>query len=105
MKMKMTKEWLEELPEPIRTQAITEFNKNPKSDVYPTDLAHAIAYAFDWAETEYDYSYWEEIYQQAMSSNILIKHQLLSKLSAFNPKRHTSKQIIDEMTEWAKNIK
>jgi len=64
-------EWLEMLPEPIRSQAIENWendNEYEPSAMRPT-LANALALAFDWGGTPKDqgYEYWRNIKDRARS--------------------------------------
>lgn len=107
--MKTIKEWFDELPEPIKSEALFYLEREKERGIdislfQPTDLGNALSLAFNWAETDKDYYYWEEIYNETMSSNILIKHNILQKLLDLNPEQYTSQQIIDELTEWIKNL-
>lgn len=56
---KTIKEWLEELPEPYRTQAL----KNTKKLDYVTgSLERALNCAFDWDSSKEGYNYWGRIF-------------------------------------------
>lgn len=66
--MKTIREWLEELPEPYRTQAIDNY-ENPECNMYksedctisepiPKNLVDAISEAFIWCDTPEGFNYW-----------------------------------------------
>lgn len=63
--MKTIREWLEELPEPYRSQALENAMKyNPtdidKTPIYQT-LTCALRESFIWGQTEQGYKYWSDI--------------------------------------------
>lgn len=65
--MKTIKQWLEELPEPYRTQALEnadrcDLDKDAKSK--PAALRNA----FEWEETPEDqgYYYWEDLWEKLL---------------------------------------
>ena len=62
--MKTIKEWLKELPEPYRSEAIE--NTDSSRLVYKTsmvkDTATALKTAFAWNETKEGFVYWMELY-------------------------------------------
>ena len=69
--MKTIKEWLEELPEPYRTQAI-ENHQNKKcnfdlrfglEETEPTSLKDCLLDAFSWADTKQGGKYWQSLYE------------------------------------------
>lgn len=66
MKQKTIPEWLNELPELIRGEAIREYENSGKR-TYPTDntLSSAIKCAFTWAFTQYG-DFWYSLYCDAL---------------------------------------
>lgn len=60
--MKKIKEWLEELPEPHRTEAIKN-TPELNGDVMAHDLKSAIWCAFVWDKTIQGHQYWEKLYE------------------------------------------
>lgn len=58
MATKTIKEWLSELPEPYRTQALDNYDSN----FYPYNtarfLSDALMYAFDWKLSPQGFEYW-----------------------------------------------
>lgn len=61
--MKTNKELLNELPEPIRTEAIL----NTPADVlelHNTDVHWAILSCFNWYKSSQGHDYWESIYEE-----------------------------------------
>lgn len=57
--MKTIREWLEELPEPYRTQAL-ENTPELYEDLYAPSLKYAIEHAFYWVESEQGMNYWDD---------------------------------------------
>lgn len=55
--MKTNKEWLEELPEPIRSEALA----NLDTHINYLTLLDAIYSSFVWASTKEGHDYWAEI--------------------------------------------
>lgn len=58
--MKTIREWLEELPEPYRSQA---FRNTPciNTDLYAPSLKYAIVRAFVWHKSPEGFEYWEKL--------------------------------------------
>lgn len=65
--MKTIKQWLEELPEPYRTQAL----ENLKSDKYDS-IEKALLNAFDWWNSPEGWNYWSEFYMELDKKNNLV---------------------------------
>lgn len=59
--MKTIREWLEELPEPYRSEALKNADKD-KLDAMEDLLSHAIAEAFDWEDSPQGFDYWNNQY-------------------------------------------
>jgi hypothetical protein len=60
---KTVKQWLEELPEEIRDQAIS--NTKPtllEQDAIAESLREAISGAFIWDDSPQGHKYWEEVF-------------------------------------------
>lgn len=54
------KEWLEELPEPYRTQALT--NARPdRLTIKRTSITSAIDNAFSWSDSQEGHVYWSKL--------------------------------------------
>jgi len=66
--MKTTREFLKQLPEPVRTQAISQINNNYYNyEGYSIDIRHAL-YCFNgWVQTKEGFKYWSTIYKLAQS--------------------------------------
>jgi hypothetical protein len=62
--MKTVKEWLQELPEPYRTQSL-ENCTNPDEEVKL--LSEALGYGFYWGRTKQGYMYWSDIFDNIHS--------------------------------------
>lgn len=62
---KTIQEWYEDLPEPIRSQAIANAAKEGKEANEAESLAQAIAMGFVWSDTPERYPYWEEVCTRA----------------------------------------
>lgn len=60
--MKTIREWLEELPEPYRTQAINNTEKN-RLLTHDVSLREAITVAFFWGNSPEGHEYWAEFYK------------------------------------------
>lgn len=60
--MKTIKEWLEELPEPYRTQSI---NNTPKKvlEVYKQSLEKALLASFVWKNSKEGHGYWVFVFE------------------------------------------
>ena len=61
---KTIKEWLETLPEPIRTEAL-ENAYNSAIGYLRHSLSSALSDAFWWADSIQGSDYWEDIYDRA----------------------------------------
>lgn len=61
-KMKTIREWLEELPEPYRSQALENFEAQKTKDRLPTrqSMYWAIYGAFHWDDTPQKHDYWSK---------------------------------------------
>jgi hypothetical protein len=65
-KPKLISEWLQELPEPYRTQAIANFKAQGKRDMYTNSMKDAIMDGLAWKETkehEANSHYWQYVYE------------------------------------------
>lgn len=62
--MKTIKEWLETLPEPYRSQALENMNKN-NSDEKMNSLSNTLGIAFVWGNTKQGSLYWNDVYESA----------------------------------------
>jgi hypothetical protein len=58
--LKTIKEWLSELPEPYRTQALKNTNQRELGET-ANSLNNALSLAFVWDRTEQGHSYWEDL--------------------------------------------
>lgn len=71
--MKTIKEWLEELPEPYRTQAIDNMNQATERHGLRVDLieeeslSKALCGAFSWALSKEGASYWSYLYEMKLN--------------------------------------
>lgn len=59
--MKKISEWLEELPEPVRTNAKANFSEIGWGDQPVENLDQAVFWAFNWALSNEGYIYWQDI--------------------------------------------
>lgn len=65
---KLIKEWLEELPEPYRTQALEIYHtqwsdtENPSTE----SLDQALITAFVWEMTPQGYEYWNKLHEELL---------------------------------------
>lgn len=66
--MKTIRDWLEELPEPYKTQAI---DNAPENNLKCQDdsLHEALAGAFFWSYTKEGYDYWDNLYTKLKHEN------------------------------------
>ncbi len=58
---KTIQEWYQDLPEPIRSQAITNATKEGRGEVEAESLSQAVAIGFAWSETPERYPYWDDV--------------------------------------------
>jgi hypothetical protein len=65
--MKKISEWLNELPEPYRTQAIAN---QEWQDYEVNRLSGAIANAFSWHDSPQGHEYWHELYDSKLRDEI-----------------------------------
>ena len=65
--MKTIKQWLQELPEPYRTEALDNYNDryNPVVE----NIFKALNYGFSWSATTQGYEYWLKIYNSLYREN------------------------------------
>lgn len=63
-KKKTIQEWLEELPEPHRAQAIDNYKeqRGGKIDTYTDAITLALTGAFAWGKTPEGFDYWNDFY-------------------------------------------
>lgn len=62
--MKTAKEWFEQLPEPIRTQAINNLDADSSKKEFE-QFHVAVGHAFNWELTEQGTDYWNNIFNRA----------------------------------------
>lgn len=69
--MKTIKEWLEELPEPYRTQALELYDTywGDKDVPKTVSLPEALRGAFVWGNTTQGYEYWSSLYKKLQYEN------------------------------------
>lgn len=67
--MKTIREWLEELPEPYRTQAIDNTMERELSQAEPS-MHEAILGAFVWEETIEGFYYWAKLHHKFICKDI-----------------------------------
>lgn len=86
---KTVREWLEELPEPYRSQAMDNLVKYPlpKSRTLFSNIGDALLYGFDWDLTPQGFSYWHRI-----------KHGII--IQAAPTERQTAEALLKEFKEW-----
>lgn len=83
---KTIKEWLEELPEPYRTEALANLFEKNKSLVKST-LADALIAAFGWKITPQGYDYWRDIFDKLLYNEPLDFNEFVkTKLDEFTKK-------------------
>lgn len=75
IKEKRISEWLEELPEPIRTKALDNFKKRGNRNVKVRTLRIAIFSAFIWTKTSEGNEYWISV----SNSDYKVEPDLLSE--------------------------
>ena len=64
--MKKISEWLMELPEPYRTQALHNFKEQQLADSKWETITWALLAAFNWSKTDEDsegLEYWNDFYE------------------------------------------
>lgn len=65
---KTIKEWLEELDEPYRTQALNNMDiEDSEVDAY--SLCEAVGIAFYWYDSPEGHDYWDELSEQLIKEN------------------------------------
>ena len=80
---KTIKEWLSELPSPIREKALFNFEKEGlwnDDDTKVESLSAAIISGFTWNESEEPSDYWGSVYLQAKSGSLKIKQKSATEL-------------------------
>ncbi len=60
--MKTIKEWLNELPEPERSQAIENMQPDAEGQITARNKAEAVIQAFVFSQTPQGFSYWNNIH-------------------------------------------
>lgn len=68
--MKTIREWLEELPEPYRTQAL-ENTAEERKQVIKKDLDSALWCAFDWIWAKEGCRYWSNLHKKIENNESL----------------------------------
>lgn len=66
--MKTIKQWLEELPEPYRTQALENYENNKVQS-----LSFALINAFEWYDTPEGIEYWADLNKKICENNLVDK--------------------------------
>lgn len=61
--MKPIKQWLEELPEPYRTQALENIHYYDLERKCP-NLPTAVFLPFDWSSSKQGFDYWNELHEK-----------------------------------------
>lgn len=95
--MKTVKAHLETLPEPYRSKAL--------SYVEPHMLDHEVAslpnalQSFMWHKTEELDIYWRDLFRR-----VIERDRILEKLNTIDTRSYTSKQVVDELKRWAKEL-
>lgn len=69
--MKTIREWLEELPEPYRTQALENFDIEGIDNILVSTLADAINKGFIWFTTPQGEPYWFNIHRKIYKNESL----------------------------------
>ncbi len=59
---KTIKEWLEELPEPYRTQALLNIENRSRKNLIMSSLKNALNFAFDWDNSKEGFDYWAKLF-------------------------------------------
>lgn len=67
---KTIEQWLQELPEPARAQALANMWWEDKDCRY-TNLPEALAQAFNWSKTREKYKYWHNIHAALIGNDLL----------------------------------
>jgi len=78
---KITKQWLEELPSPIREEALFNLLVAAK-DFRQTSMGSALSAGFNWSNTKEGHNYWNQIYLWAAVTDCDItklKHYIKKK--------------------------
>ena len=72
--MKPIKQWLEELPEPYRTQALENLTKQPYNGSNEVDcMKDAVKGAFDWIKSKEGTSYWLDVWYKISKNSLVDK--------------------------------
>jgi len=65
--MKTTKQWLESLNEPYKSEALSNMIKGV-SDAKVKTMSEALLTAFPWNHTKQGFQYWDELFRQAIKN-------------------------------------
>lgn len=65
--MKTTKEWLELLNEPYRSQALKNMNPDVKN-AKVINMSAALLTAFPWNHTEEGFKYWKDLFDKSFKN-------------------------------------
>ena len=72
--IKTIKQWLEELPEPYRTQALENYQDFFYQDEEPINyISDAINWAFRWESSKEGYDYWFNFWEKLSKNNLVDK--------------------------------
>ena len=66
--MKTIREWLEELEEPYRSEAIANTPINVLKYTGCTILSNALIKAFEWGETKHSFDYWNDLHESIIKT-------------------------------------
>ena len=97
--MKPILEWYEELPEPIRSQSIANYD----GDLECTDTLHvAIQMGFAWGSSPEKHDYWYSVYQNCID-DVYIQTTLEQSLSNLTKTLEEMKESIEQVRKAIRN--
>jgi hypothetical protein len=93
--MKPILEWYEELPEPIRSQAIANYDPSFSEVDEIESLSEAIGEGFNWMPSPQEHHYWEEVHNKAEAGEYTPQSTLEQSLSDLTKTLEEMKEAIE----------
>ena len=101
--MKPILEWYEELPEPIRSQAIANYDPKFCNSLRVESQSVAIARGFNWDKSPQGFDYWNNIDSKALRGDYDPQHTIEQSLSNLTKTLEEMKESIEQVRKAIRN--
>jgi hypothetical protein len=95
--MKTILEWYEELPEPIRSQAIANYDPSYSEADETSSKSESIKRGFNWYRSPQENHYWEEVHNKAEAGEYDTPTPLEQSLSDLTKTLEEMKEAIESV--------